>query len=50
MDGATFMAYGSVSNIDSRTEPKTHDRFKIRPLPILLLRKSHLGPNFSANC
>jgi hypothetical protein len=39
-----------MSNIDSRTEPKTHDRFKIRPLLILLLRKSHFGPSFSANC
>jgi hypothetical protein len=39
-----------MSNIDSRTEPNTHDRFKIRPLLILLLRQIAFDPSFSANC
>jgi hypothetical protein len=38
------------STIYAETEPKTHDRFKIRSLSIPLLRKSHFGPSFSANC
>ena len=39
-----------MSNIDSRIEPKTHDKFKIRPLLSLLLRKIAFDPSFSANC
>ena len=41
------LAEGSMSNIGSRTEPKTHERFQIRLLLILLLRKSHLSEFFS---
>ena len=29
-----------MSNIESRTEPGTHDRFKMRPLSIRLLLKT----------
>ncbi len=29
-----------MSNIDSRSEPEAHDRFKIRPPLIQLLRKA----------
>jgi hypothetical protein len=39
-----------MSNIDSRIQPGTHDRFKLRPLLILLLRKPHFGLSFSADC
>ena len=39
-----------MSNIESRTEPGTHDRFKMRPLSIRLLLKIVLVPSFSANC
>jgi hypothetical protein len=39
-----------MSNIESRTGPETHDRFKIRPLLILLLLNITSIPNFSADC
>jgi hypothetical protein len=39
-----------MSNIDSKAEPNTHDRFKIGPPSILLLRKIAFDPSFSANC
>jgi hypothetical protein len=39
-----------MSNIDSISELNTHDRFKIRPLLILLLREITFDPSFSANC
>ena len=39
-----------MSNIELRTEPGTHDRFKMRPLLILLLLKFTSVPSFSANC
>jgi len=39
-----------MSNIESRTEFETHDRFKIRPLLIRLLLKITSNPSFSADC
>ena len=39
-----------MSNIESRTEPETHDRFKMRPLLIRLLLKITSVPSFSADC
>jgi hypothetical protein len=41
---------GSMSNIESRTEPETNDRFKMRPLLIGLLLKITSVPSFSADC
>jgi hypothetical protein len=39
-----------MSNIESRTEPETHDRLKIWPLLIRLLLKNTSIPSFSADC
>ena len=41
---------GTKSNIDSKTDPETHDRFKTGSLLILLLLKVVPVPNFSADC
>ena len=35
-----------MSNIKSRTEPGTHDKFKMRPLSIRLLLKIHIRSEF----
>jgi hypothetical protein len=39
-----------MSNIESRTELETHDRFKIRLILILLLLKITFILSFSADC
>jgi hypothetical protein len=39
-----------MSNIDSKTEPDTHDRFKTRRLWIRLLLSLTQIPRFSAAC
>jgi hypothetical protein len=39
-----------MSNIESRTESETHDRFKIRPFLIRLLLNIASIPSISADC
>jgi hypothetical protein len=39
-----------MSNFESRTEPETNDRFKMRPLLFGLLLKITSVPSFSADC
>jgi len=39
-----------MSNIDSRIEPETHDRFKARSLLIRILLMTTSVPSFSADC
>ena len=39
-----------MRNIDSRAESITHDRFKLQPPLVLLLRKAEFAPSFSADC